>query len=90
MRKAKRTQQGNLLLKFIIYLRPWLALWPVFIMLTLKIFLQTSNFFDMTNVSMVIIIGYNDHHHHRISIDPLDPDCRIAVSAVYSIEPWGP
>ena len=78
MAKAKRTQ----LMKFIIYLRFWSTLWPVFIMFTLKIFLQTSNFFDMTNMSMVTIIDYNDRIY-IINLNPLDPDCRIAVSAVY-------
>ena len=69
-------------MKFIIYLRPWSTLWPVFIVFTLKIFLQTSTFIDMTNMSMVTIIDYNDRIY-VINLNPLDPDCRIAVSAVY-------
>ena len=36
----------------------------------------------MTNMSMVTIIDYNDRIY-IINLNPLDPDCRIAVSAVY-------
>ena len=58
-------------------------------MLAIKIFYM-SDLFDMTNISRAIVVDHKDHHHNLINVNPLDPECRVALSAVYSIEPCGP
>ena len=49
-----------------------------------------SDLFDMTNISMAIVVDHDDYHQNRTNVNPLDPEFKIALSAVYSMEPWGP